>query len=182
MSWLASYSLICNELVALTEAIEPIDAHAAVFSHKLYQLLLRSCTEFESICRTALLSVGYPLPKRPSIQDYKALSCLAVERYEIGVHFWRPGPLYVRPFKDWSHAKPPLQWYADYNLVKHDRHANFERASLENVCLATGGLCAIMADLFILPTNERGMVVKRTDAHTESSFPSFPVFSIRCAR
>lgn len=37
---------------------EPTDAHLQVYSHRLYEILLRACTEFESLCREILMTHG----------------------------------------------------------------------------------------------------------------------------
>ena len=62
------------------------------------------------------------------------------------VMIWRPNPVEFSPFKDWHNSH--LQWYRDYNEVKHNRQDKFEKATFENVILAICSLVSIYFRLF----------------------------------
>jgi len=81
-----------------------------------------------------------------TVNDYKTLeNGLRVQDVEVGFHLWSPEARYTKPFEEWSTAQPPLKWYSDYNDVKHNRNTEFNRASLENLLLATSGLFCLLA-------------------------------------
>ena len=151
-SFLGSFLIIVNDLRRITEFIEPVDVNLYVYSHRLHELLLRICTDFESICKEKLIEDGYTKkPDQMNIYDYKTLEkSLVLEKVEVGLLFWRPDIVYVQPFKDWSSANPPLIWYSDYNKVKHNRNTDFSKANLNNVRLAFAGLFALLAKLDFL--------------------------------
>lgn len=181
-SWLAAFNLLCADLRDVFTFIEPVDDNLSVFSHRLYELYLRACTEFESVCREALRVAEIPVGgDNTTIADYKKLEPLiAMERFDVSVVPWQPSPAMVRPFENWSSASPALPWYRDYNLVKHGRHQNFPLANLRNVRMSLAGLFAMLAQLNVLPTNERGMRVEMTRTHSETSFPEYPMFVLMC--
>jgi hypothetical protein len=58
----ASFDLFVKDLQQVLEFIEPVDANKAVFSHRIYGLLLRVCTDFESLCKDLLIESGYKKP------------------------------------------------------------------------------------------------------------------------
>lgn len=64
--------LIIRDLYEVFNYVEPDDANSSVFSHRLYELLLRACTEFEANCKGILEANGYVKPGggNLNIQDY----------------------------------------------------------------------------------------------------------------
>src|SRR5882672_331983 len=143
----ASFALLERDLEALLEFVEPVDANAACFSHRSYALLLRACTEFESLAKDLLVEGGSTKnPKDMDVNDYRTLE-LACKFEGVTVDFlpWRPHPKQMSPYKGWSTAKPPLRWYADYNVVKHNRNARFELANLETLVESISALFCLVA-------------------------------------
>jgi hypothetical protein len=147
-----AFQLLSRDFERAGEYIELTDLNNKTYSHRLYELLLRACTEFESICKDVLNAKQYVLPsnrKEPNIEDYRTLestldkSCIMSE-IEVGIHMWKPKPLYTKPFLPWATAER-LPWYGAYNSVKHNRNANFSEASLENVRSAIAGLFMLLA-------------------------------------
>lgn len=53
-----AFYLLVQDFLRVCEFIEPVDAHLQVFSHRLYELLLRASTEFESLSREILEAHG----------------------------------------------------------------------------------------------------------------------------
>ena len=157
-SYLASFEILCDDFRRTTEYIEPTDDNLRTFSHRLYELLLRACTDFESICKEELVSAGYAKPPHTmNINDYKTLEAkFTLEQQYIGVLIWRPVPAYIQPFLDWSTASPPLAWYGAYNEVKHNRNLRFAYANLDNVRHALAGLFAILVSLKVIHENQFG--------------------------
>ncbi|MGI8786015.1 MAG: hypothetical protein ACR2L2_20470 [Acidobacteriota bacterium] len=145
--YLSAFRILSDDFRRLREYVEPADQNLGTYSHRLYELLLRACAEFESACKELLVSGGATKkPGEMSITDYKTLeSSLHLEALEVGILFWQPKPSYVKPFDGWSTAKPPLSWYTDYNEVKHNRNTEFARANLNNVRHAIAGQFALLA-------------------------------------
>ena len=149
--YLGSFRLLVDDLKEVCAFVEPIDTNLNTFSHRIYELLLRACTEFESASKQALVAAGYSKPVCDmNINDYRTLEQhLKLELFEVGLLLWQPAPSYVRPFASWSTAQPPLSWYEAYNKVKHNRNTEFAVANLGNLRLAMSGLFALLAQLHV---------------------------------
>ena len=64
-------SSILRDLNALYDYIEPSDDNLGVFSHRIYELLLRAATEFEANCKGILKAKGYSKPENEwYVKDY----------------------------------------------------------------------------------------------------------------
>ena len=143
-SFSTAYQLLVKDLLTIAEYINPSDANKTCHSHRLYELFLRACTEFENLCKSSYEKNIGPLPDRSNITHYKQLEeNWKLEKQEVGILFWQNTNSCVEfwtPFENWSSNSPPLKWYKAYNNVKHNRDENFSEASLENVVLAVSGL------------------------------------------
>ena len=153
-----AFNLIISDFKKITYYIEPSDNHKIVYSHRIYELFLRSCTEFESVCRDLLTKEGYNKKTidKTNICDYKELNkYYNYSELEIGLLYWQPKPLYIIPFDGWDKNSPPLKWYDSYNDVKHNRNSKFQKANFENLTLSIAGLFALLAinHLFIMIDN-----------------------------
>ena len=81
-----------------------------------------------------------------TVLDYRGLeSAWGLENCEVGFLLWRPAPLRMTPFQNWSSAEPPLHWYHEYNVVKHNRDAEFGRAKLRTLVEAIGAQFCLIA-------------------------------------
>lgn len=134
--------IIIKDYLNLTDFVEPTDENKNVFSHKIFELLLRTATEFEANCKGILKANGYINPK--NIEDYHKLnSLMKLDKYEISSSLWNSERKVV-PFSEWSHGHR-LSWYKAYNDSKHNRYANFQLASLENLFIGINCLIVILA-------------------------------------
>jgi len=145
----AAYELLCRDLDEVLEFVEPVDANANVFSHRIYSILLRACTEFEAICKDALVDQGYgKAPSDMNVYDYRTLEAtLQLEPISVAFVTWQSGPLRMAPFSDWSRNQPPLAWYKSYNVVKHNRHSEFAKANLLTTVESVAALFSLIAKL-----------------------------------
>jgi hypothetical protein len=145
-AYVNSFNLIVEDLMRLRQYVEPTDAHAGVYSHRIYELLLRTCTEWESLCKEVLSIVDpQSAGERTTVKDYKSLEpTLELANAEVGLMYWSPARKLVVPFRGWTTQRPPLPWYQAYNSVKHNRNTEFSKATLENLSLAVAGLFATM--------------------------------------
>ncbi len=145
-----AYNTIERDLVRLFEYVEPANANLSTYSHRLYELLLRASTEFETNCTGILGANGYTKAGNWNISDYHKLNGSSrLSDYELRISIWHDGPKLLQPFHEWS-AGISLTWYQDYNAVKHDRSTQFQLANLENVLLAVSSVFASLFSQFYI--------------------------------
>lgn len=162
-SYEAAFNLLCDDFKVLLGYVEPTETNLGVFSHRIYELLLRSCTEFESICKDLLLQVHEVKPDGQSdlIQSTKVVSrgqnttLLHYKRLVAAYNFeklkadfvWGSENRQIDPFAGWQSPKSGKSnnWYQAYNDVKHDRVNKFELANLSNLLNAMAGLFLLVA-------------------------------------
>ena len=142
---LRAYEVIVQDLTKVFEYVEPVKDNMATHSHRLYELLLRASTEFETNCKGILSDNGYPKEAAHlDISDYSKIEVACrLSEYEVTLMLCSP-PWTMRPFADWKTPQGRLGWYQAYNAVKHDRSREFRRASLANVLDAVAGLLVIL--------------------------------------
>lgn len=142
---LHAYFIIENDFKKIMEYVELADENKPAYSHRIYELLLRTCTEFENNCKGVLRDNGYN-KSRMDITDYFLINRASkLNEYTIRLNNWFPDPLEFKPFCDWSSPDySPLEWYRAYNDVKHNRTENFNKANLFNLVRAIGGLFVIL--------------------------------------
>lgn len=144
--------LIVNDLGNIFEYIEPCNDNLNTYSHRTYELFLRTCTEFEANCKSILKANGYSKTGTLNIQDYyKIDKSSKLSDYKVKLNIWKPNSKIYMPFSDWKDGYS-LKWYQDYNKVKHDREENFKYASLENLVQAVTGLICILFSQFGIET------------------------------
>jgi len=135
--------IIIKDFIELTDYIEPVEENKSVFSHRIYELLLRTATEFEANCKGILQANRYHKKEHLDIRDYARLNkIMKLDQYEVSVHFWRAENK-IKPFEEWS-TSSRLKWYQDYNRVKHNRFKNFSQASLGSLF---NGICCLVVIL-----------------------------------
>jgi hypothetical protein len=149
-----AYELLGNDLMKIFAFVEPSEANKDCFGHEIYQLLLRVCTEFESVCKLAKIRLGHTdNPEKWNIKNYSKLNDLTVGRgvlsdykffftelnSKIGI---QPLKSFINSNIDDAPIKP--EFYDAYNSVKHDRKKNFQRANLWSLLHAYAGLTAAM--------------------------------------
>lgn len=124
--------------------VYPSPNNYAVYGHEIRNLLILSCTEVEAqlagiLKEHATLNNGGIL----KTNDYiKLKDLLKLDKYSVRfLHY--PEITNIQPFLNWNEKQPTksLDWYHNYNEVKHDREANFEKAKLKSVI---DSICAIV--------------------------------------
>lgn len=138
--------LIMRDLYEVFNYVEPHDDNLNIFSHRLYELLLRTATEFESNCKNILKANGYGKNEdKLNMADYfKITSAARLSEYKVIYERWASQHEFM-PFDKWNASSYiPLIWYQDYNLVKHNRYKFFNKANLNNVMNAISGLLCIL--------------------------------------
>ena len=141
-SLINSARIIIKDYKDLIDYIEPTNDNELVYSHRIYELLLRTATEFEANCKGILLANGYA-KRHFNIEDYYKLNKLMkLDKYELTTQLWSPEKTFC-PLSEWSTGHS-LKWYRAYNNVKHNRYTNFYEATLENLF---NGLCCLVTIL-----------------------------------
>ena len=142
-SLINSARIIIKDYENLMDYIEPTNDNKSVYSHRIYELLLRTATEFEANCKGILLANGYATRRYFNIEDYYKLNTLMkLDKYELTTQLWSPEKTFY-PLYEWSSGHS-LRWYQAYNNVKHNRFTNFHEATLENLF---NGLCCLVTIL-----------------------------------
>jgi hypothetical protein len=145
-SLITATRMILRDLNSLYDYIEPGDDNLGVYSHRIYELFLRTATEFEANCKGILKANAYSKTENEwCVKDYFKISRAArLNEYSLTFERWETAHEF-RPFVEWNPSRrEPLAWYDAYNEVKHDRYGNFKKAKLEYLMNALAGLICIM--------------------------------------
>lgn len=146
--------LLVADLEQAFEYVEPADENLKAFSHRFYALLLRACTEVESLLKEygqALQDSNRPFT---CMKEYATLEQdYQFSRIAVDALMWMPKVRRIQPFAAWSEAGGRLSWYQSYNAVKHDRSTNFREATVENTLAAVAGAFLLTALAEALPSD-----------------------------
>jgi hypothetical protein len=141
---------LTRQLDRICQTVQPTPTTFGTFGHDIRNLLILACTEIESHWRGVLVANGVKgggaKGDHFTRRDYVALKgAMRLDEYAVDFPNY-PWLAPVRPFAGWdttgSPARP-LEWYDAYNAVKHNREAEFERATLGHAFDAVTA-CAIM--------------------------------------
>lgn len=141
--------VLFRRLAQVFEYIEPRGANnLKTYGHETRNLLLLACNEAESAWTAILRENGYPKGKASwNVSDYQKLAApmrLPEWTVELVGH---PHVKAITPFASWS-SSPALEWYRDYNKVKHDRESEFKRATLVACVTALAGVFVMVTAQF----------------------------------
>lgn len=147
-SLITTTRLIIHDLYTLFNYVEPNDSNLNVFSHRIYELFLRTATEVESNFKGILVANNYQPHNRGNLNisnDYfKLANVLKLSEYGVTFKRWNSNNIF-KPFATWNtNSYTPLPWYQSYNKVKHNRQDNFHEANMENLMNALAGLLCLL--------------------------------------
>ena len=130
------YLSLERDLSKTSNYVEP-SGQENVYSFEFFKLLILSCTEVESVLKLLCKEVD-PISKAGDISAYKGIVLTAFPKI-IYAHITvsRTGTQ-LYPFQDWD--KGPLQWWDEYQAVKHGRNGYFSHATYSNAVTALGAL------------------------------------------
>lgn len=149
-----AYELLGNDLMRIFAFVEPNEANKDCFGHEIYQLLLRVCTEFESVCKLAKIRLEHTGdPEKWNIKKYAELNESNLGRGVLSEYKFfftelnnqtaiQPLRSFINSNIDDAPIRP--EFYEAYNDVKHDRKKNFPCANLWNLLHAYAALTAVM--------------------------------------
>jgi hypothetical protein len=132
-----------GDLAEIARVVSPDATTKSAYGSRIRNLLMAACTECESQMKGILRANNIPsMGKHYCTNDYVKLHAhmrladhsLRLPRYQ------NYGEIY--PFNGWDANNPTksLPWYDAYNATKHDREADFNRATLEHAISAVGAL------------------------------------------
>lgn len=149
MNFIRAFLLIQKDIFELFNFIEPSDTNLSTYSHRIHELLLRTCVEIEANCVAILRENGYTKKGDWTMKDYKKINkSHYLSEYEVKIPNWDGSEGIRKPFLNWK-SDTSLNWYQSYNHTKHDRHLNFQEANFENLTDAICGLSALLASQFL---------------------------------
>jgi hypothetical protein len=143
-------TVLTRQLDRICQTVHPTEKTLSTFGHDIRNLLILACTEVESHWRGVLVANGVKglgtNENRFSTHQYVNLkTAMQLDKYAVVFpsYPWLPP---ISPFAGWGSSEKPTQdlgWYDAYNAVKHNREAEFERATLGHAFDAVTA-CAIM--------------------------------------
>lgn len=175
-SMVRALDTLISDLMETLCFIEPDNRNLEVFSIRIYELLLRAATEFESSCKGILLANGYHVkPKDMRMTDYRKLdSILKLSEYEVRLSFWN-SEFVLKPMLKWKQPQP-LDWYDAYNQVKHNRVESFYHANMRNALNAIAAVaCVVYAQLGPYIQGEDSIAKDMSDGCTSFFYRGFEI-------
>ena len=113
------YLSLERDISKTSNYVEPL-GQENVYSFEFLKLLILSCTEVESVLKLLCKELN-PNGKAGDIGMYKGIILTAFPKIVCAhVTVSRTGTQ-LFPFQDWD--KKPLQWWDEYQIVKHGRNS-----------------------------------------------------------
>lgn len=160
-----AFCMIQSDLQKIFEYIEPADINLQTYSHRIHQLLVRTCIEVEANFKAILSENIYSKSGDLNRNDYKIINVTHhLSGYKIKMPYWTGSKNCFEPFKNWGNndGSGKLSWYDAYNDTKHDRNKNFKESSFENLLNAVSALLIILTSQFGSYNFEPGNIVLST--------------------
>lgn len=140
--------MLQSDLLKLFEFIEPAESNFNCYSFRIHELLTRASIEIEANFKAILRENNYTKPGDWNIQDYRKLERTHfLSQFQVKIPDFLDPDFAFTPFENWTEKGQPA-WHQAYNSTKHDRHAEFEKASFGNLLNAMGGLFVVLAAQF----------------------------------
>jgi hypothetical protein len=140
------YKSIIGDIEVVSRYVEISTDNYSTYSIELTRLLLSAGSEIDVVAKL-LCKLADPEAAPDNINKYREIlthKFPGLPEVEVAI------PKYLisfKPWLDWLENKTP-KWWDCYNKVKHERSQHFREADLENVLLATAGLCVLVSYLY----------------------------------
>ena len=142
------FYILEKEVIDILEYIELSEKNMEVYSLKIYKAFLSICTEIENNFKGILYYNGYDIGKNLNMKNdyFKLDKVLKLSDYKVKI-LLNDYESVIQPFKEWKNQSDykTIQWYKDYNDLKHNRSDNFEKAKLKNLIKS---ICALYIILY----------------------------------
>lgn len=166
---------LTRQLDRVCQTVQPVPSNFLTFGHDIRNLLILACTEVKSHWRGVLIANGMN-KDRYSTHDYVLLQrAMKLDEYSVTFPNY-PWLKNISPFVGWGTSGKPtqeLKWYAAYNAVKHNREAEFEKATLLDAFEAVSACVVMMAAQFGL-SNGLGQRSELQATYQFAALPSWP--------
>jgi hypothetical protein len=128
-------AVLARQLNRICQTVHPTQQTFETFGHDIRNLQWRG-----------VLGANGVKKRTCSTRDYVRLQpAMKLDEYAVRFPYY-PWLEAIQPYKGWGSTENPtqdLKWYDAYNAVKHNREAEFERATLRHAFEAVSG-CFIM--------------------------------------
>jgi hypothetical protein len=147
--YVRAFLFIQQDVLELFSYVEPSDVNLATYSHRIQQLLMRTCVEIEANFTAIFLDNNYAKARQNlNIGDYKLINTShRLSSFEVRVPGWKGTGGKRRPFAAWE-SDQSLTWYRSYNKSKHNRHENFHLATFDALMDAFCALNVLLSAQF----------------------------------
>ena len=147
--YIRSFLLLQDDLREIFDYLEPADTNLNCYSYRIHALLLRACVEVEANCKAILRENGYARSGDWTMRDYKKINAThRLSSFKVILPHWTGIQGTRAPFGKWA-TGGALSWYDAYNASKHDRHAEFSKATLGCLIDSVCGLLSILSAQFM---------------------------------
>jgi hypothetical protein len=128
-----------RDLEALARYVEFHEDNFDCFSIEIARLLLAAAAEVDVVCRQ-ICRQAEQSSKADSIHQYRSEIVRLYPKFSAYSVLIPRYEMTLQPWEEWGKKDGVPVWWTAYNKVKHERAAEFRRASLENCLNAVAGL------------------------------------------
>lgn len=139
------FLLLEKDFINLKNYIHVSERNFDTFSFELSKILQLACSEIDSICRLMCKIIDTnnnyfdDTNNSGNIKKYRNIILKTYPKLMQSEVKIPDLDSELKPWEEWKTEVAPF-WWNDYNLVKHYRHSNFEKASLKNTIYALSAL------------------------------------------
>lgn len=134
-NYIRQLTLLLSDLFDTFKTVEPTVDNMKVYGNSFRNIIILACTEVDTLMKQISIDNGLTGNNgRFSTSDYvRFKKTLQIDKYTIGFNYIDE-LCEITPFNGWDsfRATQSLWWYDAYNLVKHDRISNRDKATMKN--------------------------------------------------
>jgi hypothetical protein len=146
--YIRSFISIQNQVRKVFDYVEPNEKNKNCYSREISNIFLLTCIQVESNLKAILRENKFRKTEYLNISDYKKIEAShRLSSYVVKNLEWVGDISTISPFEDWSKGQR-LQWYEDYNLLKHNIGGNLELATMKNMLTAYFALFVLITSQF----------------------------------
>lgn len=139
------FLLLEKDFINLKNYIHVSEQNFDTFSFELSKVLQLACSEIDSVCRLLCNIIDTnndyfdETIYSGNIKQYKNIILTKYPKLVESEVKIADLDFALQPWKEWENNDSPI-WWKEYNLVKHYRHNNFDKANLKNTIYALSAL------------------------------------------
>ena len=139
------FLILEKEVIDALEYVELSHKNHDTFSNRFNKILLSIGSEVDVTMKVLCIKFGAP-QKTSNIDSYRSdIMKIRPSFSNIEIEILNYGK--IRPWESWLNNINPT-WWRDYNDLKHERDAYFEKGNLENIIQSLGGLYSVLLYLY----------------------------------